>query len=135
MLLDHLIKKLQARFPDGAYVVTPEDWVKVSFPAASEEFGGLFIAEEEGELIVGVGKFTHAHFNNYKPELVGEEHWDRIAEDTAQFIHDILNERIAAYGSHQGGGGVHRVGQPAKGFFGRLFTPKKMYVWSGRVVE
>ena len=131
MIFDYLIPKLQEDFPNrGLRVESSEK--RAVFPAVHSEVGNIEIYDDGDEITIIAGNFTHGHFSNYDEKLSEEEKSKKIAEDVVTFLKDVFADQIAFWGSHSGGGGWHKRGEPNKFYrteiLGKLKTE---FVWSG----
>jgi hypothetical protein len=128
MVFESLLRRLQERFPDGAFASTPH---AVTFPAANSHVGEIEIVEDGPELIVYLGHFTHAHFANYDKSLSAEQAAKNISENVIALLEDVFADRIVFWGSHRGGGGYYLRGDQPSSVFAR--NRGQEYVWSGPI--
>lgn len=129
MLLETLIKKLEAEFSSLQFVVDKQNHT-ITIPPTHKEFGHIEIEDDGDEFIVFVGNFTHWHANCYIEGLSDEKKAEVIAEEVVEFLHDLLNDKIVLWGSHRGGGGFcYRDEEQSQKSY-----PEKTYqtwLWSG----
>lgn len=104
MLLETAIQKIKSEFSSLHFVVN-KDKRTIIIPPICKGFGDLEIQEDDNELIVVVGNFTHWHAGCYEKDLSDEEKAEIIAEDVAVFLHDVFDDKIVMWGSHREGGG------------------------------
>lgn len=128
MPLKSLLRRLQERFPQGAFVSTPQ---AVKFPAAHPDVGEIEIVEDGPELIAYLGHFTHVHFANYDKSLSAEQAAQSISENVVALLEDIFADKIVFWGSHRGGGGYYLRGEQPSSVFAR--NRGQEYVWSGPI--
>ncbi len=133
MLLETLIHDLKASYPDQAYSVNEKERL-LSITAQNDEVGGIDIKDDEYELTVYVGNFTHWHVGCYEEELSEEEKAKHISNQVIEFLSDLFNDQVVMWGSHEGGGGFYLKGeqQNSRKWFG-LGNKRKEWVWSGPV--
>jgi hypothetical protein len=130
MLLEAVIRRLEAEFSSLYFVVDAENHT-VIIPPAHEGFGRIEIEDDLDELIIIVGNFTHWHAGRwgYGECVSDQEKADAIAEDIAEFLRDVLNDKIIMWGSHKEGGGFVYRDEPQS-----QQSPLKTYqkwLWSG----
>jgi hypothetical protein len=127
-LFDALIPRLRDAFPDrGMEVVgVPPEYVRI--PALHQDVGDIQIYDDDDELTVFYGNFTHCH---YGALTAHSDQW--IAEAVNDVISDLtelFEDRMKLWGSHKTSGGVVRVGDKPSAIFG----PRgQQYLWSGPV--
>ena len=98
MISDFLIPKLRQRFPNhGIKVGVPPEPCAV-FPAVHPEVGDVVISDDGYELTLEAGNFTHSHFSNYDESLSETQKAECIAEDVAQFLDELLADRVNPLG-------------------------------------
>lgn len=129
MLLQILTKKLKTEFPELNFSVDENNAI-VTIPPKHPDVGSIVIEQDNDELIVGVGKFTHWHCGCYESELSEQEKALSIAEDISNFLADLFNDKIVMWGSHEEGGGFYTVNEPPNS---TSSTDKQRikWVWSG----
>ncbi len=132
VLLETAIRKIESEFPSLHFIVD-EDSRTVSIPPIYEEFGSIEIQDYGGELIIFVGNFTHWHVSCYEEDLSDKEKAEVIAEDVADFLHDVFNDRIIMWGSNQGNGGfITRDEQQSQESQTKIH---QRWLWSGPLPE
>lgn len=87
------------------HFIVDEDRRTVSILPIYEEFGSIEIQDDGSELTIYVGNFTHWHASCYEEDLSDMEKEETIAEDVAEFLHDVFNDKIIMWGSNKGSGG------------------------------
>jgi hypothetical protein len=127
-----LLKGLTQALPRDLFVVDldPEGENLVTIPAKHPEVGDLTICDFGDELVVHVGRLTHAHFANYDDSLSLERKAEEIASQVLDFVQAVLRDEIEIFGNGQRGGHRERGLKP-RGTLSRYFFGKKTYVWSG----
>ena len=124
-----LVKRLREKFPERSFVFAEPPGLVVTVPPDHPEVGAIEIYDEDDELTVYVGRFTHSHFSPYNytgfshDELVIE-----LVEDTVSFLSDIFSDKIVFWGAHNSSGGTYRVGDASKSPI-EPWGPR--FVWSG----
>lgn len=132
MIFDYLIPELKGHFPNRGLRVETSPEVRVIFPAAHPEFGNIEICDDDDEVTIYTGHFTHGHFSNYKKNLSEEEKSKKIAENVVGFLKDVFADQIVFWGSHRGSGGWFKRDEPGKSFRTGIFgKPRSKFVWSG----
>jgi hypothetical protein len=128
VLLETVIRKIESEFSASQFIVD-EDRRTVSIPPIHEEFGSIEIQDYGSELIIFVGNFTHWHASCYEEDLSDKEKAEMIAEDVAEFLHDVFNDKIIMWGSTKGGGGcIARDEQQSQKSQSKIH---QMWLWSG----
>ena len=123
---DILIPNLQQRFADRGVRINSTPTPRVVFPAIHPDVGDIEIHDDEFELTVVAGKFTHAHFSNYDDAISKHERAVRIVDEVVVFLEDLFADRIVLWGSHEGSGGWHDAGE-----YSEFQKDSRGYVWSG----
>ncbi len=130
MLLDAVIKKIELDLPSLNFIVNQEKHIIV-IPPIHEEFGNIEIDNDNHEVTLYIGKFTHCHFGCSKEDLSDKEKAEEVAEDVIEFLSDIFDKKVVMYGSHNGGGGCeYRDEQETDE--SRLDT-RQWWLWSGPI--
>ncbi len=114
-MLDAFISKLNEQLPDCIWHFGGEAARSVVIPALSQDFGNIEILDEDGELAIYFGKFTHAHFQDPSPAVI--------------CLQAVFADELEFYGSHSGSGGFRLRGSQDQS---QLATYVKTQVWSGR---
>jgi hypothetical protein len=83
---------------------------KIVFPAKCRDFGDIEVFEDNAELIVFFGRFTHMHFSS--------------ADEALNFISEVFDDRWEFY---RAGGCCRRGG---RNLLSKLVFGGKTYVWS-----
>ena len=113
-MLDAFISKLNEQLPDCTWHFGGEVIRTVVIPALSQDFGNIEILDEDGELTIYFGKFTHAHFQDPSTAVI--------------CLRAVLADELEFYGSHNGAGGFRLRGSQAQS---QMATAPKAQVWSG----
>jgi hypothetical protein len=124
-LIDLLVPMLRTRFPDLAFIGPSGQPPQLTIPASHPDVGDIVLQDDDEEITVFLGHFTHRHFSNYD-EIQTTEKEQIIAEDVVRFLEDLFADRIVMWGSHRGMGGSHPIDSHSLLSLGR-----KKYVWSG----
>jgi hypothetical protein len=132
MIFDCLIPKLKEDFPNRGLRVETSPEVRAVFPCVHPEVGDIVIHDDGDELTIYAGNFTHGHFSNYDEKLSKEQKAEKIAEDVVEFLKNLFADQIVLWGSHSGGGGWSKRGEPNKFYSTGIFKKaRNEYVWSG----
>jgi len=127
MITERLIRHIQDRFPHlPVKFAAPPDPIAV-FPAAHPDVGDIEIFDDDDEITVYLGKFTHTHLFH---DLSSDQSQDQAVKDIGNFLERILKDEIVLWGSHQSSGGFHPRGSPPS----KLARPP-FYVWSGPLTD
>lgn len=111
------------------HFIVDEDRRTVSILPIYEEFGSIEIQDDGSELTIYVGNFTHWHASCYEEDLSDMEKEEMIAEDVAEFLHDVFNDKIIMWGSNKGSGGfIARDEQQSQKSQSKIH---QMWLWSG----
>lgn len=128
MLLDAVTRKLEENFA-GQFSVSKNEIV---FPARHPDVGSIAIVEEDGELRVFIGNFTHIHFTNYDDSLTPDQVAEHLADSVVGFLLRLFSDQVVLWGSRSGRGGCYpRGGKPSILSFRR----GQEYVWSGPISD
>ncbi len=103
----------------------------VTFDAIHPDFGRLEVADDQFELTIYCGNFTHIHLSNYEKGIPSEERDERIVADLVAFLADVFADRVEFFGSHRGGGGCRVRG--AQGSLPPFLSEGEIFTWSGPV--
>jgi hypothetical protein len=125
LIADILFPMLRDRFHDRGLHIQNEPQLCAIFPAVHPDVGDIEICDDGDEITVYAGNFTHGHFANYD-DITEDQKAKLISEGVVEFLEAVFSDRVAFWGSHQGGGGWRRLDLaphqvPASG----------EYVWSG----
>jgi hypothetical protein len=128
VLLETVIRKIESEFSSLHFIVD-EDKRMISILPIYEEFGSIEIQDYGSELLIFVGNFTHWHASCYEENLSDKEKVEVIAEDVAEFLYDVFNDRIIMWGSNEGGGGFFTIDeQQSQESQSKIH---QMWLWSG----
>jgi hypothetical protein len=111
-MIDAFIAKLNEQLPDCKWHSGRGCPCSVVIPALSQDFGNIEILDEDGELTIYFGKFTHAHFQDPSAAVI--------------CLRAVLADELEFYGSHSGADGFRLRGSQSP-----LATAPKAQVWSG----
>ncbi len=124
-----LTRRLKEEFPGRAFVFSDAPGLVVTIAPDCPDVGAIEIYDEDDELTVKIGRFTHTHFSPYNytgfsdDELIVE-----LVEGTISFLRDIFSDNIVMWGSHKSSGGTFQVGATPN----VPVEPRgPLYVWSG----
>jgi len=131
MLLKTVENKILKEFPSLSYSVNVEDHI-ISINEMHPEVGSIDIQDDIDELIVFVGNFTHMHIDCYDESKSKEEKEESMATSITEFLHDLFNNEIVLWGSHDNGGGFYHKKEATPDELS--FSNKhKLYQWSGPI--
>jgi len=130
-LFDALVPELRSRFHGRGLRLDPGPPQHATFPATHPEVGDLIIYDEDDEeLIVEYGNFTHCHYGpHYGPfqDPAATPSGAPLAPLLSD-LEDLFADRLMMWGSHTASGGILRVGEEPNW----LLPPyDPFYVWSG----
>ncbi len=132
MLLNTVIRKLKLELPLLNLILDKEKH-KITISAIYEGFGNIELDDDEDEITLFVGNFTHCHFGCNQEYLSEKEKAEMVAEEVVEFLNDLFNEKVTMYGSHGGGGGF-KYRDERKGQESRL-DMRQRWLWSGPISE
>jgi hypothetical protein len=138
MLSKVVTSYLEERIPKRIEVVAPgEDRTPfIRIKTSESDFGDIELYDDEDEVTIYFGRFTHSHFSNYD-DIPVEEKEAQIAEDVYEVLRATLDDELEFWGSHQGSGGfqgVEYAKEQKRGILSRIFSggsSKTFYRWSG----
>lgn len=125
-LFDLLIPRLKAAqsFPALEVCAGPPEYLL--FRAVHPDVGDVQIYDDEDELTIVFGNFTHCHYGEWTAatdEWVGEA-VDAVIAD----LEALFGDRLMMWGTHKGGGGIVREREHGQ----TLWEPgEPLFVWSG----
>lgn len=128
-MLDTLVRKLRAAFPDQRFEINSSPTPSVVFPAVHPEVGPVEVHAERGELTVYLPRFTHTHFENFDRGLSEDEAANQMADEVVAFLAQLFKDQIILWGTSHGGGGWY-ARDNKQSFISRWLKGKR-YVWSG----
>lgn len=91
-------------------------------------FGRLVVHDDRIEITVGLGEFTHVHFDCWEDGLEDAERVRRICAEVVAFIADVLDDKLEVWVSDRAGG-CHETGRPSE--LSRDYPDARRGVWSG----
>jgi hypothetical protein len=97
------------------------------------EFGTIEIIDDEVELTVHCGNFTHIHLANYDEGISTDERDERIVASLIAFLSDVFADRLEFWGSHRSGGGCRRRG--SQGTLSKVVFGSVSFTWSGPITD
>ena len=138
MLSKVVTSYLEERIPKRIEVVAPGEartpFIRIK--TSESDFGDIELYDDEDEVTIYFGRFTHSHFSNYD-DIPVEEKEAHIAEDVYEVLRATLDDELEFWGSHQGSGGfqgVEYAKEQKHGILSRIFNGgalKTFYRWSG----
>ncbi|MEM6640584.1 MAG: hypothetical protein AAF610_11880 [Pseudomonadota bacterium] len=130
ILIPKLIEALLQTLPDVEYSVIENDQV-LEIPATSDNIGPIRVYDGLEELTAYIGAVHHRHIGLWGEYGKTDEGRTDIAKTTAEFIAQIINEKIGFYDVPDRGGGfvdLESVDDSLEDTVGD--TP--VWVWSGK---
>ena len=124
-LFDVLMPLLSNRFPHLAFTGPSGQPPQLTIPGSHPDVGDIVLQDNNDEITIFVGHFTHSHFANYD-DIPAAQKERIIAEDVVRFLDELFADRIVMWGSHRGMGGWQSVDS-----LSLLSVGRKKYVWSG----
>lgn len=103
----------------------------ITIPPVHPEFGALEVLDDEDELTVHCGRFTHVHLSNYDEGISREERHRRIVARFVEFLRNVFADQYEFWGSHRGGGGCRLRG--TQGLVSRVLIGEAAFTWSGPI--
>jgi len=128
MISERLFPRLQARFGDRSKKIVGAR--QVVFSAAHAEVGDLIVQDDDDEVTVFLGRFTHCHIGNYDDGLTDVGREERISNEVIRFLEETFADQVEFWGNHRGGSSRRRKPKP-RSFLSKLLYGSRTYVWSG----
>lgn len=123
-LTEVIAPRLETRFAGRGLRVDQGSPQSLVFPAAHAQVGDLVIYEDDGELTVIYGNFTHSHYGPFQhPPGTGLE---QTIQDLVADLNDLFADRMVMWGSHDTTGGRFLLAHAEESQ-----RPEPQYVWSG----
>ena len=101
---EHLVEVILARFPERRPAVVDDGVTVIVVPALHPAFGDIEIDDDEWEITVHFGVFTHVHFGNDVDGLPVEQKKKIIVEDVCNYLNDVFMDRVEFFARWWGGG-------------------------------
>ena len=133
MLTDSLkravINLLEAEFTALDFMSNPDADCFVTIQPDWDGFGRVEIQEDQGQLIVHWGRFTHSHIDSYDDDQ--EEHINEIIDGLRHLISNVVADKVAFWGqSHGGSGGFFFLDRVSS-----IGDRQPAYLWSGKELK
>jgi hypothetical protein len=77
----------------------------VVFVDDSKRFGDIKVYEDDGELTVCFGRFTHTHFGCYRQGVSQDDAYEEITSDVIDTLRKVFGGELLFFGDHMGAGG------------------------------
>jgi len=131
MLLETMIEKIKEDFPSLKFSVNKEEHL-ISIPAFNEDVGGIQIQDDEYELTVYIGHFTHWHVGDFEETNNEKEKAINIANEISEFLNDLFENKIIMWGKHEKSGGFYHIDEKSnsKSLLGKQHEE---WTWSGPI--
>ena len=113
-----------------SYGEPPEPIITVA--PVHPDFGPIEVLDDEVELTVHCGRFTHVHISNYDEGITPEEHNTRVVASLVTLLHEIFADRVEFWGSHRSGGGFRTRGSQGP-VSKALGVTEAEFTWSGPI--
>ena len=121
-----VVELLKAEFSTLDFTANLDADCFVTIQPAWSDFGQVEILEDNGQLIVNWGRFTHSHIDSYDEDQ--EEHVNEIIDLLRHQIDNVIADKVAFWGQSRGGpGGFYFLGRASS-----LEQPLPAYLWSGK---
>jgi len=124
-LFKAMIKKLDEDFPSLEFSINNEE-KHIIIPPLYNDFGDLVIQDEDYELTIYLGNFTHFHIGDFE-EPINE---NKIILEASEFISDIFSNKIVMWGSNEKSGGFYYMNENPN-LESSQTENHKQYTWSG----
>jgi hypothetical protein len=121
-----VIELLKVEFSALDFTTNPDANCFVTIQPAWNDFGSVEILEDQGQLIVNWGRFTHSHIDSYDEDQ--EEHINEIVDGLRHQIRNVIADKVAFWGQERGGSGGFFFLNHVTSLDGRL----PAYLWSGK---
>lgn len=99
-----LLSEILSRFAQHDPVVGEPPEI-VRFRPRHPDFGDVIVLDDGHEATVWVGVFTHFHATEYEGSFTDEQLCARVTEHVLEWLEALFDDRVLAWGSHEGGGG------------------------------
>jgi len=122
-----MIKRLNRDFPSLKFSVNNEEQF-ITIPPIYKDFGELIIQDEDYELTVFLGNFTHWHVGDFEKPINENE----ITTEVSEFLNDLFKNKIVMWGSNETSGGFYykNVKPNSREW---LAEQHNEYAWSGPI--
>ena len=123
MLYEAMNKEIECQFPSLQFS-TDDEKKLISIPPVCKEVGSIDIQDDDDELTIFVGNFTHWHCGYFNKRSGNLDEINEIVTEVAEYLRDMFNDKIFMWGSSRKHGGTKLIEEGFK-------TKKQGYVWSG----
>lgn len=127
-LLQTMIDKMKTELPEVKFTLDKGKHI-ISIAPKHPDVGSIDIQDDNDELTVCIGNFTHWHVGCYEDELSEIQKAKSIAGDVAEFLQKLFDDKIIMWGGKTSGGFYekgHKLN--SKSWWGKQH---KEWVWSG----
>jgi len=93
ILLHTMIEKMEAEFPEVEFTLDKGKHL-ISIAPKHPDVGSIEIQDDDNEITVVVGNFTHWHVGCYEEELSETQKAESIAGDVAEFLQNLFDDKI-----------------------------------------
>jgi len=129
MLKIVLTSELRKHFSNMTIEYGGKDDVIATIPPIHQSWKPIIICDDEDEVTVFYGDFTHQHFAYYGENSDIEIQARSIASDVIEAMKSVVEDRCEFY-KQLGGGGSRARG--SQGWLSKALFGKNGVVWSGR---
>ena len=120
---------LEDDFSALEFETSPESDCFVTIKPAWKDFGLIELCEEDGQLVVNWGRFTHSHIDSYNDD--SDERVAEVVEGLRHLLGNVVADRVAFWGqAHDGSGGFFFVDGRAS-----LHGRQRAHLWSGATLR
>ena len=128
MLRTVLTLELRSHFPEVAIEFGGADRIIATIPPVHQSWKPIVIYDDEDEITVFFGDFTHMHFGSYGEQTTQAIAAQSIANDVINFMRPVFEDRLEFF-RWWGGGGCRAKG--SQGWLSRSLFGENGVVWSG----
>jgi hypothetical protein len=124
-----VIELLEAEFPTLVFTTNLDTECFVTIQPTWSDFGNVEILEDQGQLIVNWGRFTHSHIDSYDEDR--EEQINEIVDHFRHQVGNVVADKVAFWGQSRGGsGGFYFLDHSSP-----TEDPRPAYLWSGKEIK
>lgn len=124
LLADVIAPRLRGRYPQHRLRLDAGPPQRIVIPAVHPAVGDIVIYDDEGELTVMYGNFTHSHYGPFQP--FPSPDLEQTIEDLCLDLDALFADRMVMWGSHETSGGRFLLEHES-----HAEECGPQYVWSG----